>query len=425
MIFSLKNSHIFKKEIEKWVLEGIISREQADELFERYELNQPPPWYKSTNYIISGVAFLLIAMSLFLLISANWDNLPLFLRMSMGLLPFIASSAATAYFTYKENTKASETAAFFSSLLLGANISLQAQIFHISAYYPDGILWWIIGTMPFLLYYRSSLISVVFQGLFVIWLSLQFEYSQFSLWAVPLWLCFGYVLWHKSNAFSAVIFEITSFILLINILRFTEKNFDFTLLKDGGFFFVAAAMIFFFSRLYAYLKRFSESFLAYHRRLSEIIFTYTFFAYTSETVIESVKNIAENDIWLPALFLILGILMMLRDKTEKNFTYASAGLMLVLLAQIYVKPDKDLVFYLNNLLMLAFFIWEIYAGISDKNKSVFMWGIFGLMILALGRYISLIENYFLASFVFLLAGVGLLLINRYWNKKFAEKNENV
>jgi membrane-bound ClpP family serine protease len=92
--------------------------------------------------------------------------------------------------------------------------------------------------------------------------------------------------------------------------------------------------------------------------------------------------------------------------------------MVVLFVEFLIGIDKNAAFYLNNVLMLGFFVWQIHDGISEKNKSNFMWGVFGVMLLALGRYISLIDDYVTSSIIFMFAGIGLFFINRFWNKKF-------
>jgi uncharacterized membrane protein len=419
MIFSFKNSHIFRREIEKWVIEGIITEEQAQNLYERYELNQPPPWYKNTNYVISGASFVLIAMSLFLLISANWDHLPIYARMMTGLVPFAAACLSVVYFTVKDQEQASELSAFAASLLLGANISLQAQIFHISAYYPDGVLWWIIGTLPIILYFKSNLIAAVFQGLFMIWLGMQSEYSQFSIWTIAIWASFAYVVFLKRNTLNAVLFEVSTFVLLINVIRFVWAKYEWKIADEAGLFFAAISLAFFFSELYSRLENsFSKSFLAYHGQAVRLAFTFTFFAFTAKTFTDAFHKQEYEIVILPFFILVSGVLLMARNKNRIITDWLGVTLMVVLFVEFLIGLDKNAAFYLNNVLMLGFFVWQIHDGISEKNKSNFMWGVFGVMLLALGRYISLIDDYVTSSIIFMFAGIGLFFINRFWNKKF-------
>ena len=74
---SLNRSSSLREELPKWVDEGLISRESADVLAERYELSADDPWYKKTSFYISLVAAILGSMGVVLVVSENWDHLPI------------------------------------------------------------------------------------------------------------------------------------------------------------------------------------------------------------------------------------------------------------------------------------------------------------------------------------------------------------
>ncbi|MCS7074387.1 MAG: DUF2157 domain-containing protein, partial [Bacteroidia bacterium] len=94
-----------------------------------------------------------------------------YLATSFGyFLPLASSWASTLYFLQHTNHIALEVSVLASNLLLGVNIFLLAQIFHISAYYPDGILWWIIGMIPGSLLLKSVIQTMIIQSVALIWL---------------------------------------------------------------------------------------------------------------------------------------------------------------------------------------------------------------------------------------------------------------
>jgi len=157
MLLNFKGSQKLKKEIVEWVNENIITSKQADILYKRYELLKEAPYYLRSNFILRGVALVLAGLGLLLLISENWNQFGILIRMSIAAIPMLISYMLGFKFLYENKKDEAELAFFFGSITFGINIFLQAQIFHISAYYPNGILWWMIGVLPMAIFFKSKL----------------------------------------------------------------------------------------------------------------------------------------------------------------------------------------------------------------------------------------------------------------------------
>ena len=219
MKFLFHRSQALKEEINSWVDEKIIDEAQASQLVEKYELDGDGPWYTRSSFILSTVALLFAAMGLVLLISKNWHNFNTTVRMMMGLGPLVFAYQWGFLALRRGKSDQGELAFFFAALAFGANIFLQAQIFHIDAYFPNAFLWWALGVVPFVLYFKSKLIHGVMLFAFTIFQWSQVVYSQFDvLGLLPLALII-YMLFTKTNR-TLIISSLFNILLFILNLQF-------------------------------------------------------------------------------------------------------------------------------------------------------------------------------------------------------------
>ena len=213
-----------QNEIKSWVEEGIISPEQAASLHQKYELTGTVPWYRKSSFIITAVALILVGMGLVLLISENWHRFNIPLRSAIGLLPLFLAYGTGFYLLQKDRYKEAELAFFFGSIVFGINIFLQAQIFHIDNYFPDGFKWWLIGAIPIALYFRGNLHNFLLQFLFFAWTKELLEYEHFSWWGPLLFLPILYLWYLKPNRLQHFFTLINGYLLLITSYIFFHPN---------------------------------------------------------------------------------------------------------------------------------------------------------------------------------------------------------
>ena len=75
---------------------------------------------------------------------------------------------------------------------------------------------------------------------------------------------------------------------------------------------------------------------------------------------------------------------------------------------------------MTNLTIFGFALALIWTGIRDKVKTNFMVGL-GLVVLhALVRFNDYFDDYLIGALIFILAGIGLVIANLYWNKRYAK-----
>jgi len=440
MFFNLKGSAEFRDEIESWVKEGIINSDQSQKLSQKYELPQvgeAPPFYKDSSFVLKAVAILIGVAGLMLVIAQNWDDLPIVVRMLTGLLPLFAAYIWGFLKLRQNDEQTAELAFLLSSLLFGVNIMLQAQIFHISSYFPNGVLWWILGTMPLMIYFRSKIIAIIYQGLFILWISLQMEYMQFSIWSPVLLFLFGYILYQKPNVLLLIVFFVGLYLGIMNGISAIYQQAFYRITHEAYYIFGLSYLLLFLG-VFEFLK---EGYSAtIQRRLQNLVrFTFIFilFLFTFKDVIEEITHPYSNHylylrtdinyvvIGIMAFVCIAVYIYSIFIKHKKiNFKTVFPLVLLILLSiplLIYTLEYDVVLTIFYNVVLLGLSIWKIYEGIQHREKGDFMTGIFYLLVLALARYFDLFENYVITGVLFIVLGIGLYFINNFWNKKFSKQ----
>jgi uncharacterized membrane protein len=423
MFSSLRGSAAFKKEIERWVLEGIITSEQAKQLIDRYELDAEAPWYKNSTFILRGIGLLFVVMGLFLFIAANWSILPTVARMMTGFIP-LAAAYTIAIAQYRRGaTQNAELAMFFASLVFGANIALQAQIFHISSYFPDGLLWWMLGALPVMLFFRSILTVIVFQIIFWMWLAMQSTHHQFAWLGLPLLLCFAYIAWLQASS-SLILSLFLSFFgfcynALLNLEQWLDNRGETV---DGAVFMllIPACLLLYDGFIEWKKAHFNEQLSLGFHRFVRIVLIGLFFPFTFSDVHESVANIGDRLPWSPyALLMVAVVVALLKPRFTIDLAFVWLMALLMMFSPLTGKANV-LMAVICNLLLVTYAIWKIYHGISQGIKRRFMLGIGILLVLAFKYYVTLIEDYTTSALLFIVFGVGLYFINKLWESKYAK-----
>jgi uncharacterized membrane protein len=432
----LKGSARFGQELQAWVAEGLISAEQATALAHRYELGQDPPWYKQSGNLLKATGLFIAALGFFLLIGANWNQLPTPARVLTGLVPLVVAYALAIKAAWEDNQTGAELAMIFGSLAFGANIALQAQIFHISAYFPDGLLWWIIGAMPVIWHFRSAFLHVVFQALFIGWLGLQNSYYQFSVWSPVLMAAFAYLLYRRPNGI-ALLFMLGSFYsFVVNGIVAAEgtrlaREFDWLLLPALwlaiGLLFLAA---------FGYVRhQYSERVNRWLPWLLQLGLAGLFYLHTFADPVREVIQAASGGVPI-SLWVLVAIAVGLYLNQAKTATMTlNFGVMLFLLCPTLVPllvreatpPEGGYYRYwetsaeqfalLANGLFIGFAVWKIWYGTHTRRKDVFMTGVFWVVVWVLGRYMVLVGDYVTTGLIFIACGIGLYFVNRLWDNR--------
>ena len=215
MIF---HKNFLADELAEWREDGLISDEAARKIAARYDIDLSGA-NERRSFILKLVAYLFLALSLFTLVGANWEELPRAVRLIivLGILAAVNFSGVLAQKNGKE-TQAT-TLFFLGNFCYGAAIVLVAQIYHLGEHMPSGVLLWAVGALALALATRKSIIALQALVLGLIWFLMEFEFSGVSHGFLLFIVACAAVLWRDDSRlltgalFASVFAYIVSFVL--------------------------------------------------------------------------------------------------------------------------------------------------------------------------------------------------------------------
>jgi len=163
-----------RREAARWVAEGLLSAEQAEAILARHAgaaaaegapAGPAPAGIDAAALdervrekglrqgrvvaVVSTLAVVLIGIGAILFFAANWAEMPRWGKLAVVFAP-LAGSFLLAWrlrFSPGEHPAIGEALLLLGAILYGSAIFLVAQIFHIRAHWPNGVLWWWLGAL--------------------------------------------------------------------------------------------------------------------------------------------------------------------------------------------------------------------------------------------------------------------------------------
>jgi uncharacterized membrane protein len=412
-----------KAEVDLWVAKGIITPAQAGKILDLY-VHEQRPLYRRMSFWLQCLAALLTGFALFLVISENWQRLHWTLQSLIAVVPLVAAQALAVVLEKRDKPTAAEAAWFFASIALGANIMLQAQIFHISSYYPNGILFWVIGMLPVIILRASTVNYLLATVLFTTYLMMQLEHHQFSPISLLPLAVFALFTWSKQRTLTVLpLFTVLYFFLLVIQQKWQIRAFgpEWEL-----------SLILFGSAVLAQLSRLREEKL---RRILLLLFIFTAlinmvltFSFASRRLYRELDSPVVYGVAVVSLIILFMNRRSLRQLPLFGLIAANVFLtMACVLVQRFltgsVEDPAEPVGFMRiaaNLLYLGSVAFLLFRAIADRSKLLFMGSTAALLLWALVRYIDLFRNYLVTALIFILSAVALVLLNRLWEKKYED-----
>lgn len=152
---------------------GLITDEQRQRISAHFGLQDDGRGVFLT--ILLTIGAVLVASGVILLISANWDAIPKFVKIATALALLLGAHAGGYYLreVRRDYLKTAAALHLLGSILFLANIALVGQIYHLSSRPPNAILLWWAGfaALPWLL--RSKAQFVLFLLAFTVWFGME------------------------------------------------------------------------------------------------------------------------------------------------------------------------------------------------------------------------------------------------------------
>ena len=134
-------------ELTRWEQSGLISNEQAGAIRALY----PAPERSGSRLtrFLTVMAVILIGLGVVLFVAAHWEEMDRWLKVTLLLVAMLGSYGSGWWLSYGRGSypKVGRALILLGCLIYGADIFLIAQIFHLSAHWPNGLLLWSLGTL--------------------------------------------------------------------------------------------------------------------------------------------------------------------------------------------------------------------------------------------------------------------------------------
>lgn len=173
--------HWLREEAAHWQESGLISADQIGRILDQYEPEQAARERTQTVFLftLGGLAALLFGAAIMLLVGFNWNDIPTAGKLTIVFTGLVAVYAGGAVSWRMKQRRAAEIVFFFAAILYGAAIWLIAQIFHMSAHYPDGYFWWAVGILPLVFILDTIPLHLLFAILLTTWFSTEITGYRF------------------------------------------------------------------------------------------------------------------------------------------------------------------------------------------------------------------------------------------------------
>lgn len=188
-------SRMFQKQLQQrlphWIAQGWITAENGQRILAEAAAGQPP----STRYLtlaFSLLGVILIGSGVITFFAANWAAMSKLAKLLLLFAALGGSYALAGLFARREMPVLSQAMLLLGVILFGSNIMLIAQIYHISAHYPDGVLTWALGGLLVAYLMGSQPAMVAALGLAVLWTGMESqEFGRSVHWPFLIFLAAG------------------------------------------------------------------------------------------------------------------------------------------------------------------------------------------------------------------------------------------
>lgn len=163
-----------RQEAQNWQADGLINDAQYQALVDRYQLDRLDLYAKNRfTLILLGIGSVLIGLGIITFVAANWQEIPRLARVLLLLSLFVGANFA-GFSLWRHpgqdqwQHRLGEMLLLLGSLILGANMALMAQMFHINGAAYGLYITWAIGVllMAYSLRLKSlGMVAVLLMGI--------------------------------------------------------------------------------------------------------------------------------------------------------------------------------------------------------------------------------------------------------------------
>lgn len=426
-------------ELPELISKGVLPPEVAEGLRQYYSQIGYKEQKRNFFSVFAITGFLLISLGIILILAHNWDELtrPARLVISVGVLLLAQIFAGFSLWFKREQSSFTESSSVFLMLMIGTSIALVSQTYHLYDDIDAFFLTWIFLALPLIYIMRSTLTSVLYLGLIMVWVvqsSFVWPFNHLAWLLLALVLPFYKSLWDKSkNNFARHTtgfgFVFAFSLLICFHMTFQEEIYYLLYLvyiSLFGIMYLTDIKLSLLSRLWQEAPRPFK--IVGRAGIIAISFMLSFkFIWENTFVILPFDKIPNKSIVLTSLLMVLAVLLiaqMFRRLEKRQMLLGAApllaGLGCVMLQFKFSVLSAALIF---NIYLLIISLEIIISGVSKKSLGLLNSGMFLLAALIIARFFDANFSFEARGAAFILVGLCLLSVNLVMIKRLKRKKE--
>ncbi|NJR24451.1 MAG: DUF2157 domain-containing protein [Richelia sp. CSU_2_1] len=453
-----------RSQAQLWQAEGLIDSSLYQQLSDRYQFNELETASRNRFLtILIGLGSILLGLGAITFVAANWQVWSREARVTLLLSLFVAVNAAGFYLWRIPPNKNSdrtqlalkgrpkllgEGLLLLGALILGANMALMAQMFHIGGS-PSGLyLTWGVGVLGMAYSLRLTSLGVLSAILIGVgyqlgagsWSSeVEFSWLQILVKLMPLAASLMFIplaYWCRSR----VIFAIGTILIIVSLQVSIGQSFN-TSWGAAFFFALSPALLWGYddtiwpqihSRMFQFISRGLA--LLYLAGLFYILSFYWIWENWSKSPSDPpdlfvLVNVAVFGAFAVFEWLHLARFELRRQPRGRSLNSSAIGVLiltsaLIPLCHLNFTPIPQLATFLFNVLLFLLGVGSIREGLALGNRQSFWVGMVLIALQIISRLFEYNTELLLKSFVFVLCGIGIIAAGLWFERHFANiKNE--
>jgi len=433
----------------EWQQKGILSAEQAERIQTLYP-PEPDAAGKQNRilYVLGAMAALLFGAALLLVIGYNWNDMPREAKLGIMLGGTALVHGLGFWFNRRMGRPlAAEIAHFPGCIVYGAGIWLVAQAYHIDAHYPDGMWWWALGVLPLVILSGSPLFHLLYVGLLAVWCGMEvlgfqnpsntilFGWTNLphGAYTLPVLALPGFFWAYRKTSpiLLGLYLPLIAWWCFLQAIAWHASTWSFFWMGGVG------AILLLLSQIHQPGNRMAIAFRVWGTLLTVgawlFISSNTFW-----TELRHIRGTSVNSyhlwilnfvLWIIILATMVAILTLAWLRARRDASYkpgmarlgvpAALAIATVVFGYLGLVGEHAAVpaMVFGNLAILAIAILLIRVGVMEERVQPFAGGILCFLIWTLVRYFDLFDaswGMLGAAGIFTLAGIGLLLVGKFW-----------
>ena len=414
------------EQIELWVKQGIVSREQATAIRSRYpDQKAGLPW---GLLVFAGLGTVIVGLGVILLFAYNWHAMPRAAKLAVVLVSIAGAHSAGVFLSrYTDwRRQLGDALCLLGTMLFGAGIWLVAQMYNIDEHYPNGFLIWCLGALAMAWAMPSIAQGMLATVLVTVWVCSEACGFKMPVTWAPLLIiaAIGSLAWRLRSRALLLVVLISLFVTMIAVTCIVG-GMPFALVMNTAALFIAAGIL-------AEERGWFVGSGPVWAAVGWPVFIVCMYILTFKDVVHDIMRYADPEregyavacavyAWLPFVLMLAAWAMVAWTRftrprpagTIQNSYLFALVPVAMLVCQFVARADLERseqvpAVILFNLVFLALAFAWMGRGCQCGSVKQTTFGSIMFVALAFGRYFDLFESLAVRGLVFLL--VGALLI---------------